>query len=80
MPALGHAGRAPSRHLVRDAGPSVIAGHLEQMGTLAFTWSATPFGNEEAWASIGSEEFAEIIRQTDALNQELFAPGELVGA
>ncbi len=27
-----------------------------------------------------AEEFAEIIRRTDALNQELFESGELVGA
>ena len=38
------------------------------------------YGNEEGWASIGSEEFAELVRQTDALNQELFESGELVGA
>ena len=38
------------------------------------------YGNEENWSSISSEEFAEIVRQTDALNQELFESGELVGA
>jgi hypothetical protein len=38
------------------------------------------YGNEENMASIAREEFAEIVRQTDALNQELLASGELVGA
>ena len=38
------------------------------------------YGNEEAFSSVGSETFAEILRQTDALNQELFESGELVGA
>ena len=38
------------------------------------------YGNEENWAALPSEEFAEIVRRTDALNQELFESGELVGA
>jgi hypothetical protein len=38
------------------------------------------YGNEENWSSIPRPEFAEVIRQTDALNQELFESGELVGA
>jgi hypothetical protein len=38
------------------------------------------YGNEEAFASVGAETLAEIIRETDALNQELFESGELVGA
>ena len=38
------------------------------------------YGNEEAFSSVGAETLAEIIRETDALNQELFESGELVGA
>jgi hypothetical protein len=38
------------------------------------------YGNEEAFNSVGAETLAEIIRETDALNQELFASGEMVGA
>jgi hypothetical protein len=38
------------------------------------------YGNEEAFTSIGEEALAELIRETDALNQELFESGELVGA
>ena len=38
------------------------------------------YGNEEAFSSVGAETFAEILRETDALNQELFESGELVGA
>ncbi|ADJ49162.1 hypothetical protein AMES_7337 [Amycolatopsis mediterranei S699] len=38
------------------------------------------YGNEEAFNSIGAEALAELIRETDALNQELFESGELVGA
>ena len=37
------------------------------------------YGNEEAFGSVGAETLAEIIRETDALNQELFESGELVG-
>jgi hypothetical protein len=38
------------------------------------------YGNEEAFNSIGAETLEEVIRETDALNQELFESGELVGA
>jgi hypothetical protein len=38
------------------------------------------YGNEEAFSSVGAETIAEIIRETDAFNQELFESGELVGA
>ena len=38
------------------------------------------YGNEENFTSIGAEEFAALVRETDALNQELFESGELVGA
>ena len=38
------------------------------------------YGNEEAFSSVGAETFAEIVRETDALNRELFESGELVGA
>jgi hypothetical protein len=37
------------------------------------------YGNDEVFSSVGAETFAEIIRATDALNQELFESGELVG-
>ncbi|MEU7787836.1 MULTISPECIES: YciI family protein [unclassified Amycolatopsis] len=38
------------------------------------------YGNEEAFTSVGAETLAELIRETDALNQELFESGELIGA
>ena len=38
------------------------------------------YGSQEQWESIGADELAEVIRQTDALNQALFESGELVGA
>lgn len=38
------------------------------------------YGNEEAFTSVGAETLAEIIRETDALNQELSESGELIGA
>jgi|SRR5215471_1943410 len=38
------------------------------------------YGNEENWEAMPPEELAEIIRRTDALNQELLESGELVGA
>ena len=38
------------------------------------------YGNQESWDLFGPELFAEIIRDTDALNAELAASGELVGA
>jgi len=38
------------------------------------------YGNEERWESLGADELAELIRQTDAHNQALLESGELVGA
>jgi hypothetical protein len=38
------------------------------------------YGNEEAFSSVGADAFAELLRETDALNRELFESGELVGA
>ena len=38
------------------------------------------YGNEETWASFPEELKAEVFRETDALNRELFESGELVGA
>jgi hypothetical protein len=38
------------------------------------------YGNEEAFGSVGAEAFEALVRETDALNQELFESGELVGA
>jgi hypothetical protein len=38
------------------------------------------YGNKEAFSSVGPKTFAEIVRETDTLNQELFESGELVGA
>jgi hypothetical protein len=38
------------------------------------------YGNEENWQALPPEEFAEIVRRTDALNHELLESGELVGA
>ena len=38
------------------------------------------YGNEKAFRSVGPDAFAEILRETDALNRELFESGELVGA
>ena len=38
------------------------------------------YGNGEAFSSVGPETFAEIVREIDTLNQELFETGELVGA
>jgi len=38
------------------------------------------YGDQERWESVGADELAEIIRQTDALNQALLESGELVGA
>ena len=38
------------------------------------------YGNDEAFGSIGAEVLADVIRETDALNRELFESGELVGA
>jgi hypothetical protein len=38
------------------------------------------YGNEELWASFPQDQFAEVIRETDALHQELRESGEFVGA
>ena len=38
------------------------------------------YGNEEAFTGVGADTLAEVIRETDALNRELFESGELVGA
>jgi hypothetical protein len=38
------------------------------------------YGNEELWQSFPEEEFAKVIRETDALQQELRESGEFVGA
>ena len=50
---------------VRGFPDEVHAAHLRQRGELG---------------RAAAQEFAEIVRRTDALNQELFASGELVGA
>lgn len=38
------------------------------------------YGNDAQWASVDPDLMAEVIRETDALNQALFESGELVGA
>lgn len=38
------------------------------------------YGNEAIWNSIPQEEFAEVIRGTDAQNAALMASGEMLGA
>lgn len=38
------------------------------------------YGNEELWESFPPETLAEVIRDTDALHEELRASGEFVGA
>jgi len=38
------------------------------------------YGNQELWESFPADEFAELVRATDAHNAELRASGELVGA
>lgn len=37
------------------------------------------YGNDELWTSFDPDAMAEIVRDTDALNRQLFASGELVG-
>lgn len=37
------------------------------------------YGNDELWTSFDPKEMQEIVAETDALNQVLFASGELVG-
>jgi len=38
------------------------------------------YGNEELWSSFPQEDMQKLVQETDALNRELFASGELVGA
>ncbi len=38
------------------------------------------YGNEELWESFSEDDFAKVIRETDALQQELRESGEFVGA
>jgi hypothetical protein len=38
------------------------------------------YGNEELWTSFPDAERDQLVQDTDALNNELFASGELVGA
>ena len=38
------------------------------------------YGNDDLWSSLPPDAMAELIRETDALNRELFDSGELVGA
>jgi hypothetical protein len=38
------------------------------------------YGNEELWSSFPQEEMEQLVQETDALNRELSASGELVGA
>jgi len=38
------------------------------------------YGNEETWSSIPAEEMAQVIAETDALQQELRGTGEFIGA
>jgi hypothetical protein len=38
------------------------------------------YGNEELWSSFPQEEFAKLVAETDAHNQELRESGEFIGA
>jgi len=38
------------------------------------------YGNEELWSSFPQEDMERLVQETDALNRELTASGELVGA
>ncbi|MGE3622069.1 MAG: YciI family protein [Acidimicrobiia bacterium] len=38
------------------------------------------YGNDEIWTSFPADEFAEVIRRTDAHNAALAASGEMLGA
>jgi hypothetical protein len=38
------------------------------------------YGNDDVWASIDPDEMRRLVADTDALNDRLFATGELVGA
>jgi hypothetical protein len=37
------------------------------------------YGNEDLWTSFDPDAMAEIVKDTDELNRQLFASGELVG-
>ena len=38
------------------------------------------YGNEDIWSSFPADEFADVIRETEALHAELRETGELVGS
>ena len=38
------------------------------------------YGNEELWNSFPQEDFAKVVAETDALQQELRESGEFIGA
>jgi hypothetical protein len=38
------------------------------------------YGNEALWESFPPEDFAQVVKETDALHKELLASGEFVGA
>jgi hypothetical protein len=38
------------------------------------------YGNDEIWSSFAEEEFAEVIKETDALHKALEESGEYVGS
>jgi hypothetical protein len=38
------------------------------------------YGNEELWSSFPQEDFAKVVAETDALQQELRESGEFIGA
>ena len=38
------------------------------------------YGNEELWSSFPQEELAKVVKETDALQQELRESGEFIGA
>jgi hypothetical protein len=38
------------------------------------------YGNEELWSSFPEEELAQVIKETQALQQELRTTGEFIGA
>ena len=38
------------------------------------------YGNEALWESFPPEDFAQVVKETDALHKELRASGEFIGA
>lgn len=36
------------------------------------------YGNEDIWTSFSPDEFAELVKQTDAHNTAMFASGEMI--